>query len=224
MPVKTALLFAAGRGERLRPLTDRLPKPLCLVKDKALIDYHLEHLAQAGFERIIINHAHLGGKIRQHLHQKQNYGLEIVYSAEPPGALETGGGLYQARKLLGHDPFLAINADIFTDYPFSTEPPKTLKTAHLILVRKPIEVKTADFALSPQGLVNNTPKELTYSGIAWYHPDIFTRLSPGRYSITPILRALCEEHVVTGELYEGLWSDIGTPQRLQTIEAILLER
>lgn len=215
--MKTAMLLAAGRGERLRPLTDHIPKPLCPVNGQALIDYHLIKLAKAGFERVVINHAYLGGMIRQYVGDGQRYGLEICYAPEPPGGLETGGGLFNALPLLGDTPFLAINADIYTDFNFSTIVPEGMRLIHCILVTNPEHVPNGDFSLNAQGLLSNYPRTHTYSGIAWYHPKALKVLSPGRYSIIPLLRHLTDEGAVSGEIYEGFWCDVGTLERLSRL-------
>ncbi|MFY7697775.1 MAG: N-acetylmuramate alpha-1-phosphate uridylyltransferase MurU [Legionella sp.] len=212
--MNTALLFAAGRGERLRPITDSIPKPLCLVHQTPLIEYHIMHLAQAGFTRLIINHAHLGGLIRQQVGDGTRWGVEILYAPEPPGALETGGAIFNALPLLGCTPFVTVNADIFTDYNFSQLTRPLDKLGHLVLVNKPSFLAHGDFSLTKNNQVTNTPKHYTFSGIAVYHPALFINLKPGRYSITPILRELANQGCLSGEIYTGKWNDIGTAKRL----------
>jgi MurNAc alpha-1-phosphate uridylyltransferase len=215
--MKTAMIFAAGRGERLKPITDLRPKALCTVNHIPLIEYHVNHLANAGFERIIINHAYLGGQIRQHLGNGSRWGVDILYSPEPPGALETGGGILNALPWLGQDPFITVNADIFTDYDFSLI--KNLKTnvAHLVLVPTPRYLKKSDFGLSKNGLLDNSNRTHTFSGIACIHPRLFIDLKPGRYSITPLIRSLTTDKKITGEIYLGEWCDVGTPERLASL-------
>ena len=216
--MNTALLFAAGRGLRLRPLTDTIPKPLCTINGIALIDYHLEKLADSPIQRVLINHAYLGDKIKRHIHQKQYQTLEIIYIPEPPGGLHTGGTLINALPLLGDTPFLAINADIFTDYDFSkiTCPENSL--AHLVLIEKPAAYKTADFGLSHEKQLCNTPADYTFSGIACYHPDLFKQKTGGRTSLIPWLRDAADNKTATGEVHTGLWFDTGTPERIQKAE------
>jgi MurNAc alpha-1-phosphate uridylyltransferase len=213
--MKTALILAAGRGERLRPITDSRPKALCIVQNKPIIEYHVANLAKAGFERIVINHAYLGGQIRHYLGTGSRFGVEICYSPEPPGGLETGGGIVYALPLLGKEPFLTVNADIVTDYNFSllTRPNNSL--AHVVLVNKPTYLKHADFGLCKNNLLDNTNRQYTFPGIACYHPELFRARKLGRYSVTPILRQLAIDQRATGELYTGKWLDIGTPERLE---------
>ena len=213
--MKVAMILAAGRGERLRPLTDFKPKALCKVYNISLIDYHITHLAQAGFERIIINHAHLGGQIRQHLNTGARFGLEILYSPEPPGGLETGGGIFNALSLLGTTPFLTINADIFTDYNLASLTLPTTSAVHLVLVDRPQAFTQGDFGLSNAGLLDNEPRRYTFSGIACYRPEVFNGCRPGRYSVTPLLRELALKKRATGEVFKGQWFDIGTLERLK---------
>lgn len=206
--MKHAMILAAGRGERLRPLTDLTPKPMLPVQGIPLIEHHVRRLAQAGIQHLVINHAWLGGQIRRHLKDGSRWGIHISYSPEPPGGLETGGGLHQALRLLGDAPFLAVNADIITDYPFQSMILPENNLAHLVLVPTSRNNPQGDFSLTATGHVSNAPQHV-YSGIAVYHPDFFKDCGIGRYSITPTLRAHCREHRVTGELYEGQWQDIG---------------
>ena len=212
--MKTAMILAAGRGERLRPLTDLTPKALCKVHKIPLIEYHVSNLAQAGFTRLIINHAWLGGQIRQHLGNGARWGVEICYAPEPPGGLETGGGIVNALPLLGNQPFLTVNADIYTDYDFATLSLPAESRAHLILINKPVYLQQGDFGLSSASIVNNDDKQYTFAGIACYRPDLFYHLKPGRYSVTPMLRLLAIKGLLTGEVYAGKWIDIGSPERL----------
>lgn len=219
--MKIALIFAAGRGERLKPMTDTLPKALCRLKQRPLIDYHLEQLAKAGFERVIVNHAYLGGQIRQHLAHLNHPGLRIDFSPEPPGALETGGALVNALKLLGDEPFITINADIYTDYDYSRLGLIATHLAHLILVPYPGQHHTKDFSLSPNHQIQNHPRTHTFAGIACYHPSLFHPLQPGRFSMTAILRDLADKQQITGELHSGIWFDIGSIERLRLAEQYL---
>lgn len=213
--MKTAMILAAGRGERLKPLTDRCPKALCTIQDVPLIEYHVTNLAKAYFEHVVINHAYLGGKIRQHLGNGERFGIKISYAPEPPGGLETGGGIVNALPLLGHDPFLTVNADIFTNYRFDECQLPESSLAHLILVKKPDDYKLGDFGLTSNGQVENHNAIYTYAGIAAYHPSLFKNCQPGRFSITPLLRQLVNKQLITGRFYDGIWFDIGALPRLQ---------
>lgn len=212
--MKTAMILAAGRGERLRPLTDIQPKALCMVRNIPIIEYHVANLALAGFQRIIINHAHLGGQIRRHLGSGSRWGIEILYSPEPPGGLETGGGIVNALPLLGEEPFITVNADIVTDYNFASLTLPTNSLAHIVLVNKPSYLAKPDFGLSKTFFVENSNRQFTYPGITCFHPQLFRNSKIGRYSVTPLLRELVSEKHVTGELFTGKWVDIGTPEQL----------
>jgi len=211
-----AMILAAGRGERMRPLTDTMPKPLLEVDGKALIEYHIEALRRAGVETLVVNHAHLGGRIKAALGSGARYGVRILYSPEPEGALDTGGGIHKALPLLGDDPFIVVNGDIWTDYPFtSLSEPAGL--AHLVLVDNPPHHADGDFALSGREVVDDGEGALTFSGIGVYRPALFAELAPGRFPLAPLLRRAMREAAVTGEHYRGMWMDIGTPQRLEEI-------
>jgi N-acetyl-alpha-D-muramate 1-phosphate uridylyltransferase len=211
--MKTAMILAAGRGERLKPLTNFIPKAMCLVHGIPLIEHHVANLARAGFTRLVINHAYLGGQIRRHLGNGKRWGIEVVYAPEPPGGLETGGGIFNALPLLGIEPFLTVNADIFTDFEFETLKLPIDSLAHLILGTNPAHNPRGDFGLkSNQQLTNEA--QYTFLGIACYHPEIFRAHEPGRYSVTPMLRNLLEQQRASGELFQGKWIDIGTAKRL----------
>lgn len=218
--IETAMILAAGRGERLRPLTDSIPKALCLVHGRPLIEYHVMRLAAAGFQRIVINHAYLGGQIRDYLGDGSRFGTAIVYAPEPPGGLETGGGIKNALPLLGEQPFLSVNADIYTDFPLQSLQIMTTTSLHLVLVPTPKSYPAADFGLDPSHRVQNEHRQYTYAGIAVYHPALFEHILPGRYSLTPMLRRLAEQHRITGEVYRGQWMDIGSMQRLDMANAM----
>ncbi|CDZ76525.1 Glucose-1-phosphate thymidylyltransferase [Legionella massiliensis] len=213
--MKIAMILAAGRGERLRPLTEKRPKAMCLVQQKPLIEHHVQRLAEAGFERIVINHAYLGGQIRRHLGKGQKWGVEICYTPEPPGGLETGGGIYNALALLGKKPFVTVNADVFTDFDFRRLNLQEGLMAHLILVENPQYNHKGDFDLIDGQWLSNLNRQYTYSGIACYHPNAFALCKAGRYSLTPLLRDLAQKNLATGELYQGLWIDIGSAERLR---------
>lgn len=216
--METAMILAAGRGSRLRPLTDMTPKPLCPLNGIPIIEYHLTNLVSAGYKKAIINYAHLGGKIRRHLGSGARFGIEIVYAPEPPGGLETGGGILNALPLLGNKPFLTINADIYCDFTLSffTLPNESL--AHLLLVEKPEYSQSGDFGLMPNRQLINSNKQYTFAGIASYHPKLFQDCQRKRFSVTPVIRALAEKKLATGELHRGLWFDIGSFERLNAAE------
>lgn len=209
------MILAAGRGERLRPLTDSLPKPLIEVAGKPLIVRHLERLAQAGFEEVVINLGWLGERIAEFLGQGQTFGLDIHYSREPPGALETAGGIVHALNLLGSKPFLAVSADILTDYPFERLRQASLSGhAHLVLVDNPAHHPRGDFSLERGQVRAAGHGRLTFSGIALFDPALFAGLPPGRRPLRPVLEQAIAAGRVSGELYRGRWADIGTGRRL----------
>ena len=212
-----AMILAAGRGERLRPLTDHTPKPLLEVGGHTLIGHHLQKLAQAGFREVVINLSHLGDMICESLGNGSKWGLNIHYSPEPEEALNTGGGIQQALPLLGDAPFAVINADIFTHYPFSRLRAIKCDQAHLIMVPNPDHNPKGDFA--PQGghIDPDSEPRYTFSGISVYNPRFFESTSRGRFSVVPMMISAAQEGKVTGELYRGLWHDIGTKQRLKTL-------
>ena len=216
-----AMILAAGRGERLRPLTDSLPKPLIEVGGKPLIEYHLERLAAAGFRDVVINQGHLGHMLPEQLGNGDRWGLSLHWSVEPPEALETGGGMYQALPLLGNGPFLLVNGDIYTDYPLARLRAIKCDLAHLVLVPNPPHNPGGDFSLQGARVRSKGPDQYTYTGLAVYHPRLLAGCSEGRYSIVPILREAMETQLVTGELYRGQWLDIGNPERLQSLRAAL---
>lgn len=219
------MILAAGRGERMRPLTDNTPKPLLKVAGKMLIEYHLENLKAAQITDVIINHAWLGEKIEQALGDGSDYGLNIKYSAEVE-ALETAGGIVHALPLLRNDknePFIVINGDVFCDYNFSNLTAPMSGLAHLVLVNNPIHNPAGDFSLTSSGAVEQQGEnKLTFSGIGLYHPDLFkNKLSGSKLALGPILREAMDNHAVTGIHYEGVWHDIGTPERLNELDLYL---
>jgi len=216
-----AMILAAGRGERMRPLTDITPKPLLKVAGKMLIEYHLENLARAGIKDVVINHAWLGEQITDTLGDGARYGLSIRYSDEGKTALETAGGIIKALPLLGDDPFVVVNGDIWTDYDFRQLPKPACKI-HLVLVNNPDHNPKGDFALDENGLLHNQStsqyKSLTYSGIGVFSPEIFTKLTAGVQPLAPVLREAIAKQHVCGEHYQGQWWDVGTPARLQELD------
>jgi len=213
-----AMILAAGRGERMRPLTDHTPKPLLEVNGKALIVYHLEKFRHAGIKDVVINLAHLGEKIRLTLGDGSAFGVKITYSQEPEKGLETGGGIYQALPLLGKEPFIVVNADIFTDYSFINIPKQINTLAHLVLVDNPEHYPQGDFSLQNHTVTEDDSDKLTFSGIGIYHPDLFKHCTPGFFPLAPLLRTAMQTNQVTGEHYQGKWTDVGTPDRLSDIQ------
>jgi N-acetyl-alpha-D-muramate 1-phosphate uridylyltransferase len=220
-----ALILSAGRGERMRPLTDDTPKPLLRAGNRALIEYHLDGLAQAGIRDIVINLSYLGAQIRTELGDGRIYGVRIVYSDEGPRALETGGGIFNALPLLGTDPFLVVNGDIWTDYPYNELPTQPAGLAHLVMVSNPTHHPHGDFVLE-HGKLYDKPEDtrLTFSGIGVYQPALFAACNAGSFPLAPLLRRAMANEQISGEHYRGEWLDIGTPARLAELDRLLLER
>ncbi|WNC71614.1 nucleotidyltransferase family protein [Thalassotalea psychrophila] len=222
-----AMILAAGRGERMKPLTDNCPKPLLKVAGIPLIEHHLNNLKAAGITDIIINHAWLGDQIEDYFGCGQGFGVSIQYSAELDGALETAGGIVNALPLLGSEPFLIVNGDIYCQYPFVQIPSlKNGELAHLILVENPEHNPKGDFAFNNDKLkwgeeFNN---KYTYSGIGLYQPKLFTDLKIEKAPLAPILIAAMKNDDISGSLYSGLWSDVGTPERLTQINKQVMEK
>lgn len=219
-----AMILAAGRGERMRPLTDTTPKPLLEVGGKALIEYHLLALQQAGVQDVIINHAWLGQQIESYLGTGERYGLRIEYSAEIPAALETAGGIIQALPWLGTEPFIVINGDIWCDYPLRQLPRSPAGLAHLVMVDNPQHNPQGDFCLVNNRLQAEGETRLTYSGIGVYHPDLFAGLAAGIRPLAPLLKDAMAANQVSGEYYQGRWYDIGTPERLAELDLQLKQQ
>ncbi len=213
-----AMILAAGRGERLRPLTDETPKPLIKVAGKSLIEYHLNNLAKAGFKEVIINTAWLADKIHTELGDGSNYGVSIHYSDEGE-ALETAGGIIKALPVLGEEPFLVVNGDIYTDFNFSSiKPLQTETQAHLILVDNPEHHTNGDFAISDDNLCNQGEVKYTFSGIGLYSPKFFSESAKGIIPLAPMLRKKADEKLITAQHYSGFWTDVGTIERLQVVK------
>ena len=218
------MILAAGLGSRMKPLTDVTPKPLLKVGGIPLIVWHIERLAHDGFTDIVINIAHLGYQIPEALGDGSDWGVNITYSDEQEeGALESAGGIVKALPLLDDKPFLVLNGDVFTDYDFQDN--RKLAEgilAHLVLVPNPEHNHEGDFALDGNLVVDS--KQYTFSGIGYYSPKLFESVPYGKSALAPLLRAAMKEGKVTGELYEGEWLDIGTPERLELLNAQLMNR
>ncbi len=220
-----AMILAAGRGQRMQPLTDTCPKPLLMVGGKRLIEYHLETLARAGFRDIVINTGWLGEQLPATLGNGDRYGVHIEYSHEGWPALETGGGLFRALSLLGQQPFLVMNGDVWTDWqPHNTTLPTGWNAhtlAHLVLVPNPPQHLKGDFGLQEGVVLDHAPQQYTFSGMGYYHPDFFHGCADGPFKLAPLLYAAAARGQLRGELYQGQWHDIGTPERLQQLDAQL---
>ena len=222
-----AMILAAGLGKRMRPLTDHTPKPLLLAGNKPLIVHHIERLQRLGVKQLIINTAYLREKIEQALGDGHQFGVDIVYSPEPE-PLETGGALLQAIPLLGSDPFLLVNGDVWTDYPFECLLDYSLPSrclGRLVLVKNPDHNTRGDFALSGERLINNTDLDVgyTYSGVALVRPELVSTYSERRRTFR--LREALDEAIaqdrLQGEVYQGEWWDVGTPERLESLNDFL---
>ncbi|MGE0370884.1 MAG: N-acetylmuramate alpha-1-phosphate uridylyltransferase MurU [Gammaproteobacteria bacterium] len=219
-----AMLLAAGRGERMRPLTDAVPKPLLEAGGHSLIEYHLYALARNGITDIVINHAYLGAQIESRLGDGARYGVRIVYSPEGACGLETGGGIFRALPLLGAAPFLVVNADIWTEYPFARLLSAPGALAHLVLVPNPGHHPAGDFTLDDGRVGNGAEARYTFSGIGLYRPELFDSCASGAFPLAPLLRTAAARGEVSGELYAGIWMDIGTPERLAELDRRLTEQ
>ncbi|HLQ85004.1 MAG TPA: nucleotidyltransferase family protein [Salinisphaeraceae bacterium] len=215
-----AMLLAAGRGERLRPLTDDTPKPLLQVGQRALIEHHLLALARAGFKEVIINIAWHAGQIQAALGNGRRFGLRIHYSLETAGALDTGGGVRAALPLLGKAPFLLVSADTFTDFDFARlrEPAVVAGSARVVLVDNPPHHHAGDFALQG-GCVSNAPRQYTYAGIGVYAPDLFARESEPSFPLAQVIRRAAAAGRVQGLHHAGVWLDVGRPATLAAARA-----
>lgn len=214
-----AMILAAGRGERMRPLTDKTPKPLLKVKGKPLIVWHIEKLASLGFSEIVINIAHLGNQIKETLGDGSKWGVSLIYSDEQEcGALESAGGIIKALPLLEDEIFLVVNSDIWCDYEFESSFNLNGDLAHLILVPNPQHNHEGDFALHKNRVVNDAKKKFTFSGIGYYSAELFRGLECKKMPLAPLLREAIANNRISGTLYEGKWHDIGTPQRLAEVQ------
>lgn len=219
------MILAAGRGERMRPLTDHTPKPLLQVGGKPLIVWHIERLAAAGIRDLVINHAHLGEQIEQRLGSGATWGVRISYSAEGEGrALETGGGIFRALPLLAASPFLVVNADVWCDIDLAALQIADRDLAHLVLVDNPAHHPQGDFALQQGRVSSRGGVRLTFSGIGAYRSELFAGCEPGAFPLAPLLREAMAAGRVSGVRHLGAWSDIGTPQRLAALDQQLRGR
>lgn len=218
-----AMILAAGKGERLRPLTLHTPKPLVRAGDVPLIEYHIRALAQAGFSELVINHAWLGEQIEAYLGDGSGLGVQIRYSPEGE-PLETGGGIHRALPLLGDEPFVVVNGDIWTNYPFENLKHPLKGLAHLVLVDNPAHHPVGDFTLVDGMIRDDLSAALTYSGIAVLSPELFHGCAAGAFKLAPLLRKAVDEGQVSGEHFDGRWIDVGTHERLAEVERMVEAR
>jgi MurNAc alpha-1-phosphate uridylyltransferase len=213
------MILAAGRGERLRPLTDATPKPLLQVRGRPLIERHIVALARAGIERIVINLAWLGAQISEYLGDGARYGVAIVYSDERPQALETAGGIFRALPHLKPGPFAVVNGDVYTDFPFETLRIASNRDAHLVLVPNPPQHPQGDFGLEQGLALAAAASRYTFSGVALYRPTFFDGCTDGVFPLKPLLVRSMAAGRCSAELYPGVWEDIGTAERLRALNA-----
>jgi len=212
-----AMILAAGRGERLRPITESVPKALVEVRGESVLERHLRAVRAAGVNTVVINLGWLGDKIVERIGSGSRFGLNVIYSPEGDDVLETGGGIHRALPMLGEDPFLVINADIYTDMPLPTGAPQDGDFGHLLLVPTPAHKDSGDFALDEGRVRNEGDLMQTFSGVAVYRPEFFAGCTPGRFPLAPMLRAAAAADRLSGEIYAGLWRDVGTPERLREL-------
>ena len=213
-----AMILAAGRGERLRPLTDRVPKSLVEVRGESLLERHLKNVRAAGIRTVVINLGWLGEQIVRRVGSGKRYGLDVIYSDEGDNILETGGGIHKALPHLGNDPFLVVNADIYTDMPVSDLQLGDSYLGHLVMVPTPDYRNRGDFDIE-EGLIRNGENAAhTFSGVAVYRPEFFADCEAGRFPLAPMLREAADRGQLSGSLYDGLWADIGTPERLSALQ------
>jgi N-acetyl-alpha-D-muramate 1-phosphate uridylyltransferase len=219
---RAAMILAAGRGERMRPLTDTTPKPLLAVHGQSLIERHVQNLVHAGIERVVINLAWLGGQIRERLGDGSRYGAAILYSDEAPRALETAGGIFRALPHLSPGPFAVVNGDIYTNFPLDTLRLSADRDAHLVLVPTPAYLK-GDFGIERGVALADAAERHTFSGIAVYRPAFFAGCVDGVFPLKPLLVRSMEAGRCSAQLYTGLWEDVGTPERLAALNAVPLK-
>jgi len=216
-----AMLLAAGRGERMRPITDQLPKPLVPVGGRPLIEWHLAALARAGIREVVVNLSWLGGKLRDALGDGSAFGVALHYSEEGPVPLETGGGIFHALPQLTPGPFLVVNADIFTDIDFARLQLPEDAHAQLVLIPNPAHHPRGDFGLDNDLVVSRDTDRCTYSGVGVYREEFFHGLSAGRFPLLPLLNRAIAARRVRGQLHTGEWCDVGTVERLERLDARL---
>jgi MurNAc alpha-1-phosphate uridylyltransferase len=213
-----AMILAAGRGERMRPLTDATPKPLLEVGGRSLLDYHMQALAGAGIRDVVINLSWHGQQIEDHIGDGSRFGVTVRYSPEGPVPMETGGGIQRALSLLGAEPFWLVNGDVYCDYTYTTRSLTPDVLAHLVMVSNPPHHLAGDFALRDNRVQPSGSPTYTYSGIAVLSPALLAGCAPGKFPLAPLLTAAAAQGRVTGELFSGLWRDVGTPERLEMLD------
>ena len=218
-----AMILAAGRGNRLRPLTDTKAKPLIRIGKTTLIEHHIDKLVNAGFESIVINTAYLGKQIREHIGDGSRYGIPISYSDEGAHALETGGGIAYALPLLGNEPFLLISADIYCDIPFSKEFKFSNSQMHLFMIENPAHNIKGDFSSSEINLKTHAIQRFTYSGVAYIDPTLFTH-EKKPFPLIETIRHCINENIISAELFIGAWFDVGTASRLHEANKFALRK
>ena len=216
-----AMVLAAGRGERMRPITDTVPKPLVRVGGRPLIAWHLAALARAGVREVVINLSWLGEQLRTVLGAGADFGLRITYSEEGPVPLETGGGIFRALPLLGPEPFLVLSGDIWTDIDLGSVQLEPEAQAHLVLIPNPPHHPRGDFGLEGNVVVQRDSERLTYANVGIYRPEFFAGCAAGRFPLLEPLNRAIAARLVRGEVHRGAWSDVGTPERLAQLEARL---
>nr|WP_206211841.1 nucleotidyltransferase family protein [Wenzhouxiangella sp. XN24] len=215
------MVLAAGRGERMRPLTDQMPKPLLPVGGRPLVAHHLVALAAAGYREVVMNCAWLGEQLRATLGDGREWGVSIAYSPEPWPALDTGGGIFQALPLLGPGPFLLVNGDTWCDLALAGLALPRDMLGHLVLVPNPPHNPDGDFGLEDGRVLPDADSRYTYSGLAVLAPELFDGCTPGRFPLAPLLRKAAGEGRLSGVLHDGFWTDVGTPDRLYALRARL---
>jgi MurNAc alpha-1-phosphate uridylyltransferase len=211
------MILAAGRGERLRPLTDLQPKALTEVRGQSLLEHHLHALRSAGVETVVINLGWLGEQIAERIGSGAAYGMQVIYSPEDEEILETGGGIHRALPMLGSEPFLVVNADIFTDMPMPTGDLDGSSLGRLVLVPTPEDKDRGDFDVVAGRLRNAEQPRYTFSGVAVYRPEFFAGCAAGRFSIAPMLRKAADADQLAASVYSGNWTDVGTVERLEAL-------
>lgn len=216
-----AIILAAGRGERMRPLTLGRPKPLLEAGGYRLIEFHLAALLRSGITEAVVNLSWLGAQIREALHDGARHGIAIRYSEEGPEPLGTGGGIFKALPLLGDEPFLVVNGDVWSDFNFAALRRPAGSLAHLVLVENPPHHPGGDYSLDTTGSVQALPNRLTYAGISVLDPRLFDGCAPGAFPLKPLLDRALEAGRLSGQRHRGAWTDVGTPERLAALDAEL---